>query len=131
MEVEQTSDLTKLISEKMTWLSERQRVLAQNVSNVDTPNYKPQDLAPFNFKSILEQTTVTPTVTHPNHIMTAHLTQPGISVIKAKSTETLPSGNAVNIEDEMMKVSSTGMEYQEMVGLLKHWQGMIRTALGK
>lgn len=130
MAVEQT-DLTKLITNKLNWLGERQRVLAQNIANVDTPRYKPQDLAPFDFKSTLQAAMVAPTVTQANHIATAHATKPGVTVIKTKSHETLPSGNAVNLEDEMMKVSSSGMEYQEMIGLLKHWQGMMRTAMGK
>lgn len=130
MSVEPTG-LTKLITDKMNWLGERQRVLAQNVANVDTPSYKPQDLAPFDFKSTLQQAMVTPTLTQANHIPTAHQTKPGVTVIKSKSHETLPSGNAVNLEDEMIKVSSTGMEYQEMIGLLKHWNGMMRMALGK
>ena len=29
---------------KMQWHQERQRVLAENVSNSDTPNFKPKDL---------------------------------------------------------------------------------------
>ncbi|MGB4101707.1 MAG: flagellar basal body rod protein FlgB [Alphaproteobacteria bacterium] len=130
MGIEQT-ELTKLITQKMNWLNERQRLLAQNVANVDTPNYKPQDLAPFDFKSVLQQTMVAPSLTQVNHIPTAHQPKQGVTVVKAKSDETMPSGNGVNLESEMMKVSSTGMEYQEMVGLLKHWQGMMRTALGR
>ncbi len=130
MSIEQT-DLTKMIIKKMNWLGERQRVLAQNVANIDTPNYKPQDLAPFDFKTALQQAMVAPTLTQANHIPTARQPKDGVTVIKSKSHETLPSGNAVNLEDEMMKVSASGMEYQEMVGLLKHWQAMMRTALGK
>ncbi len=130
MAVEQI-ELTKLLADKMVWLSERQRVLAQNVANVDTPGYKPRDLAPFDFKTTLQQAMVTPALTQANHIATAHSAKPGIVVIKAKSHKTLPSGNAVNLEDEMVKVSSTGMDYQAMVGLLKHWHGMMRTVMGK
>ena len=29
---------------KMQWHQERQRVLAENISNSDTPNFKPRDL---------------------------------------------------------------------------------------
>ncbi|MEJ0063783.1 MAG: flagellar basal body rod protein FlgB [Alphaproteobacteria bacterium] len=125
------TELVKLITDKMSWLSERQRVLAQNVANVDTPRYKPKDLAPFDFKSTLQQTMVTPTITQANHIATAHKMKPGINVVTAKSFETLPSGNAVNIEEEMMKVSSTGADFQEMINVLKRWQTMMRTAVGR
>jgi flagellar basal body rod protein FlgB len=35
-----------ILRTKMQWHQERQRLLAENVSNVDTPNFKPRDLAP-------------------------------------------------------------------------------------
>jgi hypothetical protein len=36
---------------KMQWHQERQRVLAENVSNSDTPNFKPRDLVEPKFDS--------------------------------------------------------------------------------
>ena len=32
---------------RMQWHQERQRVLAENVANADTPNFRPRDLAPL------------------------------------------------------------------------------------
>ena len=29
-----------MMSDKMSWLSQRQRVLSQNIANADTPNFK-------------------------------------------------------------------------------------------
>ncbi|MFL6792365.1 MAG: flagellar basal body protein, partial [Bradyrhizobium sp.] len=36
---------------KMQWHQERQRVLAENISNSDTPNFKPRDLVEPTFDS--------------------------------------------------------------------------------
>ena len=36
---------------RMQWHQERQRVLAENVSNSDTPNFKPRDLVEPKFNS--------------------------------------------------------------------------------
>ena len=36
---------------KMQWHQERQRVLAENISNSDTPNFKPRDLVEPKFDS--------------------------------------------------------------------------------
>ena len=36
---------------KMQWHQERQRVLSENVSNSDTPNFKPRDLVQPKFDS--------------------------------------------------------------------------------
>lgn len=125
------TELFGAIIDKMHWLSERQRVLAQNVANADTANYKPKDLAPFDFKSTLQQAMVTPQVTHPKHILVGHAGKSGVQVVNTKTRETQLSGNAVDLESEMMKVSQTGMDYQQMAGLLKKWQTMVRTALGR
>ncbi|MHA1152522.1 MAG: flagellar basal body protein, partial [Alphaproteobacteria bacterium] len=37
----------------MEWLSQRQKVLADNIANADTPNYQPRDLNPSEFQRIL------------------------------------------------------------------------------
>ena len=36
--------LFKALGAKMDYLGQRQRVIAQNVANADTPNYRPNDL---------------------------------------------------------------------------------------
>ncbi len=125
------TDLVSAITSKMHWLAERQRILAQNVANSDTTNFKPKDLAPFDFKTTLQQTLVNPSVTHVNHIVGGHGAKAGTDVVKARTYETLPSGNAVNLETEMMKVSQTGMDYAQMSALLRKWQTMVRIAMGK
>ena len=42
-----------------------------------------------------------------------------------------PAGNAVNLEDEMMKVASNQMDYQAAISLYSRSMGLFRTALGK
>ena len=37
-----------MLRTKMQWHQERQRILAENVSNADTPKFTPRDLAPPN-----------------------------------------------------------------------------------
>lgn len=130
MEKEQ-GDLVSAIGGRMKWLSERQRVLAQNVANADTANYKPKDVAPFDFKQSLQQAMVVPAVTQPNHILAGHGAKPGVKIINSPVFETLPSGNAVNLESEMLKVSETGMDYQQMATLMRKWHVLMKVALGR
>ncbi|RRH75798.1 flagellar basal body rod protein FlgB [Falsigemmobacter faecalis] len=37
----------RLASERMDWLAERQKVLAANIANADTPGYRARDLTAF------------------------------------------------------------------------------------
>ena len=36
-----------LAEQRLRWTEARQRVLAQNIANADTPNYRPSDMQPF------------------------------------------------------------------------------------
>ncbi len=47
------------------------------------------------------------------------------------SYEVRPAGNAVNLEDEMLKVASNQMDYQAATALYSRSMGLFKTALGK
>ena len=42
-----------------------------------------------------------------------------------------PTGNAVNLEDEMIKVAANQMDYQAATTLYTRSLGLIKTAIGK
>ena len=44
------------LSKRMSWLADRQAVLAQNVANADTPGYAARDLREPDFRKYLTQT---------------------------------------------------------------------------
>lgn len=119
---------------KMQWHQERQRVLAENVANADTPGFRPRDLAAPKVE--------TTSMARPMGGLTmartdpAHLTAGGGAVGafgpgRKGGYETLPAGNAVNLEDEMMKVASNQMDYQAATMLYSRSLGLLKTAIGK
>jgi flagellar basal-body rod protein FlgB len=114
---------------KMQWHQERQRVLAENVSNADTPRFRPRDLAPPKFEAT-QGTQVGLARTN-----AAHLTISGGSAqfqgAREGAQEIRPVGNAVNLEDEMMKVAANQMDYQAATTLYSRSLGLLKTAIGK
>jgi flagellar basal-body rod protein FlgB len=50
---------------------------------------------------------------------------------KARTYETVPSGNSVEVEQQMMEVSKTAIDYQAVSGLYRKVMGMFRMAIGK
>ena len=44
---------------------------------------------------------------------------------------TRPAGNAVNLEDQMLKVSANQMDYAAVTSLYSRSLGLIKTAIGK
>src|SRR5262249_21970299 len=46
--------LFAMLRQRLGYLGERQRVIAQNVANTDTPGYAPRDLKAFTFSASLQ-----------------------------------------------------------------------------
>lgn len=128
--------LFKAMNAKMDYLNQRQRVIAQNVANADTAGYKPRDLTKVDFGSVLKD------VNKSNHASvtlrttnTAHLPMGGDvkSSPERKSREiyeVAPSGNAVNMEEQLMNSDQTVMDYNMMTNLYQKQIGMIKIAIG-
>ena len=81
--------LFAMLKSRMGYLTERQRVIAQNVANADTPNYLPQDLKPYSFQSHMAAAAASQpgpmsvAVTNPKHI--AHTaTSPNPHKVKSR-----------------------------------------------
>lgn len=118
---------------RMQWHQQRQRVLAENVSNADTPNFKPRDLVPP--KSEVAATaaplgSLAMVRTSSGHIAASGSAE-GFETNRKGGYETRPAGNAVNLEDEMMKVATNQMDYQAATTLYSKSLGLLKTAIGR
>ena len=119
------------MTRRMDWLSQRQKVLAQNLANSDTPAYRPSDLKPVSFASQLNRK-LKMAGTAPSHITEGTVKSGTFGDEKQKTVyEEAPAGNAVNLEEQMVKVAETQMDYETMTTLYQKSVGMIRIALGK
>ena len=119
MDESKSVNLDALLKEKISYLNQRQAVLAENVANADTPGFKARDLTPFTFDSALKQASFEMTTTDPHHIIPASMSGVNNKSVKIKTNETLPSGNSVDLEQEMMKVSSNSVDYQTVTSIYK------------
>jgi flagellar basal-body rod protein FlgB len=130
------SDLPMLsmLRTKMQWHQERQRVLAENVSNSDTPGFRPRDLVEPKFDargaSGTARESLAMTRTSAAHIQAAGVSESFAAHSRA-GYETRPAGNSVNLEDEMLKVSANQMDYAAATSLYSRSLGLIKTAIGK
>lgn len=123
------SGLLDLFTEKMSYLNQKQAVLAENVANADTPGYKQLDVKAFSFGDAMRQANVGMTVTDPRHIVPASIAGVNAQTFKSKDVETLPSGNSVDIEGQMMEVSKTSGDYQAVASLYHKWAGLFKIAI--
>lgn len=123
-----------ILARRMGWLGQRQEVLATNIANADTPKYRPKDLVEDPFKRLLASETrpVQMAATKPGHMSGSKPSaSAGSEGEKMKPYETAPSGNAVVLEQQMVKVAETQMDFQMMSSLYRKHLDMFRTALGR
>ena len=104
--------LFQVAGARLDYLAQRHKVIAQNVVNAHTPQYKAQDLKPF--ESLLNgATNVAPARTSAMHLAglrPANLVQ---ETGRTDVWEVTPNGNSVSLEQEMTK----GAETRDAFGL--------------
>ena len=121
---------------KMQWHQERQRVLAENVSNSDTPKFKPRDLVEPKFNdtgagAAGSTGALAMMRTSTSHIAPSNGGGQSFDQNRKAGFETRPAGNAVSLEDEMLKVSANQMDYAAVTSLYSKSLHLLKTAIGK
>jgi flagellar basal-body rod protein FlgB len=121
---------------KMQWHQARQAVLSENVSNSDTPKFRPRDLVEPKFDVAGGRTGSTGPLalartSAGSNIMPAGGASQSFDVNGKAGFETRPAGNSVNLEDEMMKVSANQMDYAAVTSLYSKSLHLLKTAIGK
>ncbi len=123
--------LVGMLKQRMNWHEARQNVLAQNVANADTPNYRARDLKEPVFSQMVKGAAggVQMAATNPRHIGANGAS--GSEPERAKSYEITPQGNAVVLEEEVMRVSQNVSDYQMVSQLYSRGLGMLKTAISR
>jgi flagellar basal-body rod protein FlgB len=119
-----------MLRTKMAWHQERQRFLSENVANANTPQFRPRDLEAPTFDR-RPAPSVALAQTAPRHIAMSAADSSSFRTAGGARYDVRPSGNAVNLEDEMMKVASNQMDYQAATTLYSKSLGLLKTAVGK
>ncbi|HHW20626.1 MAG TPA: flagellar basal body rod protein FlgB [Thermodesulfovibrio thiophilus] len=105
-------DSIKLLEKIMDICAYRQKILASNIANADTPKYKAKDL---NFQEELKRAVETDNQSY--------------KIIEASTTMPNRDENTVNIEVEMTKVAETMLMYNTATQLISTKIRMIKSAV--
>ncbi|HXB76309.1 MAG TPA: flagellar basal body rod protein FlgB [Bradyrhizobium sp.] len=120
---------------RMQWHQERQRVLAENVSNSNTPNFKPRDLVELKFNekggnAAAPAGSLALLRTSQVHL-SASGAEPTFDQNRRVGFQTRPAGNSVSLEEEMLKVSANQMDYAAATSLYGKSLHLLKMAIGK
>ena len=135
--------LFAMLKGRLGYLADRQKVIAENVANANTPGYMARDLKPYSFQAQMQASAAsqagTPgvaaagamAVTQPGHIQKPGAARAGVKPIKKMDSEETLDGNAVVLEDEMIKLTDTRMDYDAAISFYQSSMGMLKTAIKK
>ncbi len=129
--------LFQALGAKMEYLNQRQSVIAQNVANADTPGYRPKDLVEVDFSSMLKTEMggnkvkpVSIAATNEQHLGGSN--NMDIDARKQRNVyEVAPAGNAVIMEEQLIKSGKNSMDYNLMLNVYQKQVSMFRIALGR
>ncbi len=131
--------LFQAMGAKMNYLNQRQSIIAQNVANSDTPGYRPKDLVPADFSGMLKAQLgggnvvkpVSVAITNEQHLGNAMNNADAKSKKQRDTYEVAPAGNAVIMEEQLMKSGQNSIDYNLMLNVYKKQVSMFRIALGR
>lgn len=122
-------NLMQALKTRMQWHQTRQKLLAANVANADSPGFRPLDLKAPKVNPgpaasvVLAQTS--------SSHMGLSGRPGGFDSTRAQVFDVVPNGNAVVLEDEMMKVAQNQGDYQLAASLYSKGLGLMKIAIGK
>ena len=108
----------KALGNTLDILKQRHGLLASNISNLDTPGYKPRDI---DFKDALSKALKSGgnselTRTHPRHVQAGNDVSNSLEIVE--NTDAWNGLNHVNIDKEMTSLMENNLMYRTTVELL-------------
>ncbi|WP_296815688.1 flagellar basal body rod protein FlgB [Brevundimonas sp.] len=122
--------LFSMLRGRLSWLGERQRVVAENVANADTPGYAARDLsAPADFARALDGARGVGLMrTSGMHMASPTAAATPFTAEVSPDSETTPDGNSVVVEEQMLRMAESRMAYDAAIGFYQKSLNMLRLA---
>ncbi|MGE3141873.1 MAG: flagellar biosynthesis protein FlgB [Hyphomonadaceae bacterium] len=121
-----------LLRARLGQLSERERLISENIANAATPGYVPRDLDASAFQQMLAAQTdgggMRMQRTNAGH-MTAGGGAPAVRIVDQPDSETTIDGNAVVLEEQSMRAAETRMAFETGVALYQKGLELLRMAI--
>ena len=133
------SNVSNLLYQQLNFRGERQKVISNNIANINTPNYKTKDLS---FNGVLDKTIknndLQLMVTHKNHIRPTFTSQnhnvSHYKVYNVQGLEEQNDGNNVNLDKQMSEMSKNSILFDAIKNSVKKdgaWFKEVIAASGK
>ena len=133
------------LKNKLGYLSEREKMISQNVANASTPGFTPTDLKPFSDQPGMSAKSNAVVLAQPKSAAgisggsastiaipgnTKDASQAFVSEA-APDSETTLNGNQVVLEEQMLKMNQARSEYDAAIGFYQKSLSMLQLAIKK
>ncbi len=119
-----------LLRQRLDHLSERQRLISENIANASTPGYRPRDIDTTGFDRVLASAAngrgLTIARTNAGHMTSGGGTD--VQVVTRDDSETTIDGNAVVLEEQMARAAETRMQFETGLALYQKGLDLVRMA---
>jgi flagellar basal-body rod protein FlgB len=133
-----TPRIVQGITSAMRHLSERQRIVAENIANSETPGYKARTVAAPDFGAMLNIGSGRAAVARPTVAITSGMAALGARPPRAGGaipdrnvSETKPDGNNVTLEEQLLQMGQVQADFATLTNLYRKQMGLLKTAIGK
>jgi flagellar basal-body rod protein FlgB len=120
-----------MLRARLDQLSERQRLIAENIANASTPGYRPRDVDTAGFERMLASASGGGGVTLVR-TNAAHMSPSGgggqTQIVTRDDSETTIDGNAVVLEEQMARAAETRMQFETGIALYQKGLELVRMA---
>ena len=121
-----------LLRARLGQLSERQRLISENIANASTPGYRPRDIDTTSFEHLLAQASGAANTLQMARTNPGHMTMGGgggqTTLTTGEDSETTIDGNAVVLEDQMAKAQETRMQFETGLALYQKGLDLLKMA---
>jgi flagellar basal-body rod protein FlgB len=122
-----------VLSKAMDLRTQRHQVLASNIANADTPNYKARDI---DFRGAMqgvlsgrgETGALTMAVTSAAHQIGGGMSAPGLMQYRTE-TQSAVDGNTVDMDVERAQITDNALQYQILTQLISNKFQGLRSAM--
>jgi flagellar basal-body rod protein FlgB len=130
------SDISELLYQKLNYTNERQKVIASNIANLNTPSYKTKDLSFEDHLNNTKSYDLKLITTHKNHIAfpSQSASPSAMKNYEVENLEEQNDGNNVNLDQQISEMSKNAVMNDAIANSIKRdsrWFKLMVDAAGK
>ena len=133
--------LFSMLKSRLSYLGERQKIIATNIANSETPGYAPRDLKPFSsdlanamsgggglaMAQVEGSSSGGQAMTNPAHLA-AKRASSAFKISPTPDSEVTLDGNGVVLEEQSMTLTEARMDYDAAIGFYQKSLEILRLA---